>query len=174
MLIRYLILITVFTASAIVQYSFLPYFNIAGAVPNLLFILFFTMVFFERQSIVNQSGFFTAIIAGVLLDMALPSHFGPSIIALLAVYALHKMSMHFLPDIRDDHMIFYFMGIFSLEWLCYHALVRAYASFTGFTFNFGPVVLVGLVYSLIIAIIGFYLYRYFLVRSRHGNQLKLL
>ena len=168
--IKYIIITLLFFCFALLQNSFFPYFNILGATPNLVFVLFFILICFEPPA--QPEGFFTAIIAGFFYDIFLPSFFGFSIIAFLVIYFLNKSAMHFLKDSQEKYRIFYFIPVFSAGFIINNLMLYGFSIIFRFHFNFSPVLLISLLYSLIFACASFYIYRKF-NPGVPDNQLKL-
>lgn len=171
---KYLIITLLFFLFAIVQNSFLPYFSIFASVPNLVFILFFILIFFEARHEYNF-GFWVAIIAGFLLDVFLASHLGTSIVFLLIIYFLEKIIVHFLKERQDGFSIFYFMPLFLICLLFYDILWYAFSVVFALSISFtlDVTILFNLIYNTGIACLGFYIYKKFIKQSIQNNQLKL-
>lgn len=172
---KYPFTIVLFFLFVILQTSFLTYFDIIGAVPNIVFILFFILVFFEDK---NQYdfGFWTAVVAGFFLDVFLPSYFGISIISLLIVYFLVKISIQFLKEWASKFPIFYFIPIFLGCFFVHNAFLQLSSWLFGFPFHniSGIKVLIAGTYNLVIASGGFYIYKKLVRKNNDENQLKLL
>ncbi len=160
MWLKYPVLIVMFILGAIVQSSLWPYFAIAGVVPNLIFVLFFLIIFFEKKQ-EYILGFFMALLAGVLLDITMSLNFGVSIVSLLVIYIVYKMVSRFLKEAQGKNLVFYFAMVFSVAFLGYQAVA-------------GASTIPGLAYSLVVAIAIFYLYKNFGAKKSDDNQLKLL
>ena len=169
---KQVIIAVLFIFFAILQASFFPYVAIAGAVPNLVFALFFVLIFFEPQQAYFE-GFLAVLIAGLVQDIFLPPYFGISMGSLLIVYFLYKSIGHFLKGDQRKYLIFYFMIVFSLLFGAYNALLYGASVLLNFEFNIGPATLTSLAYSLVFAAAGFYVGRNIFSENSH-NQLKLL
>lgn len=169
---RYSIIIFLFFLFFITQTAFLPRFFSAGAVPNLVFALFFIIVFFEKKE-ENKHSFFPEIIAGFFLDIPLLSYFGLSIILLLIVHFFKKMADHFLKDARGRYVILYFIFLFSACFELYNILMYSLSSSPGFRFSFNLQTFQSLAYSLIFACAGFYIYGKLADYAGRNRQLKL-
>ena len=177
MFFKYPITIFIFFILALFQNSFLPFFNVMGVVPNLIFILFFILTFFGKSNEYNK-GFFTAIVAGFFLDLFLPFYFGLSIISLLIVYFLIKIIIYFLRDLpaqtgrQDKYLIFYFLSIFLFSFLVYNVLSSLLFNSFYLKLDFNKTIFVSFLYNLIFACFGFYIYK-FIKKDSSDNQLKL-
>lgn len=170
MSIKYLITTLLFFIFAIIQNSFLPYFNIMGVVPNLIFALFFILIFFEN----TDEGFFHAIVAGFFLDIFLGSYFGISIISLVIVYFFQKLIFHFFEKDKNKYIILNFIIVFSLGFVLYSVLLYLFSIIFNFEFNLGWNLVVSLINNLIIGTLGFYIHEIFIKSDNSHNQLKLL
>lgn len=169
MWLRYLIITLLFFVFALLQASFLPYFNIFGANLNIVFILFFILIFFNK----NREGFFIAIIAGIFLDLFLPLYFGLSIISLLLIYSLKEITIYFLKDSQEKFSIIYFAPMFSASFIIYQFILYLYFTIFNLQPNINQSIIAGLIYNLIFAIAGFYVYKILLQPDNLENQLKL-
>src|SRR3989344_8367651 len=158
MWVKQIIIVALFFLFTLLQASFLPYFNILGAVPNLVFIMFFTIAFFENKHS-YALGFFTAVVAGFFLDMILPFFFGISILSLIAIYFLAKLAGHFLREGEDKYPMKYFIPMFSVAFVAYYAALYVLSSFAKVQSDFGVVTGISLGYSLVFALIGFFVYK---------------
>ena len=147
---RLLILFLLFGFLAILQTSFLAHFNIMGATLNLVFILFFLVVFFEESQKYIQ-GIFSAITAGFFLDILSSSYFGVTIVLLLIVTFILKYLLSLLKKTRDKYPIVYFAPLFVLSLIIFDlSLVTPHLSW---------VFLIEIVYNLVFALFGFYIYK---------------
>ena len=182
MWLKYPIIIIFFLIAALLKAGFLPYIAIMGTVPNLIFILFFVVVFFEQYRILPQysqelflsGGILMAIIAGLLLDMSSPFWFGSSIIALLVLYFLIKTGMRYLDQRDDRYLLFYFVSVFLGSFVAYVFLSWAFAGFADTGMSFNSRIIVKVAYNLAAAIILCYAYKYASNGQASGNrQLKL-
>ncbi len=172
MWIKYGIIALAFFIFTLVQTSFLPYSNSTGALPNLVFILFFILLFFAKAQ-EHYQALGIAITAGFFLDLALPYPFGISIVALVAVYFLRKGIAYFFEENQDTYLIFYFILLFSVCFVAYRLLMYILLTALGISFYFGPVIVISLLYNLVFACAGFYIYTCIVNRRVKDNQLKL-
>lgn len=170
---KYIIFFALFFFLALFQASFLPYFAIASASANLVFVLFFLVIFFERDR-GFENGFFAAVVAGFFSDMFLPSYFGLSIATFLIIYFANKFSSRLFREGESPYLVFYFTGAFCLSLLAYQTALYGASSLLGFEFHFGVTPLIAsLLYSLAFALPGFYLFKALFSKDT-DNQLKLL
>lgn len=167
--IKYFIIAFLFFIFSLIQASFFPYFNIWGATPNLVFILFSLLIFFDAK----EQGFFYAIFAGLLSDIFLLSYFGVAIISFLIIYSIQRLTVYFIKN-KSQYAVFYFMIIFSVNFILYNILIYLFSIIFNFPFNFGWIIIVSLLYNLIIALPGFYVYKMLTKTDYTENQLKLL
>lgn len=158
---------------SVVQTAFLPYFAIANVIPDLLFTAFFIIIFFEERHSYSQ-GFFATMVCGFFLDLLLPTYFGISITALLAVYLLEKATVYFVREGRSQNMLYQFMALFAVYFVVYRAIIYGVSLWQQFSYQFDWRVLFAILYSLPFAYFGFFLYRKLIKRERPDNQLKLL
>lgn len=171
MWLKYAIITMLLYFLSIFQNGFLPHFNIMGAFPNLIFIVFFILIFFESKS--QLEGFFIAIIAGFFLDIFLSSDFGVSIILLLLIYFFANTTKHFLRDGQNRYLAACFSITFAASYLLYYFLLYLVFTFHHIESSFGLVTVVGLLYNLLFAVAGFYLYEKVAEQIYQDNQLKL-
>lgn len=161
MLAGVLITIFLFYFFAILQSSFFAHFNLFGAVPNFVFILFFLSVFFASKRI-NYIIIIYAIIAGLLLDLSSYKFLGLSAVLLIAIAYFEKKLQTSLKE-RDDKASFvYFSPIFLICLVAYELLIIICLRFLdsgqtlqGFDWRF----LAGIIYNLFFAIIGFWIFK---------------
>lgn len=151
-----------------------------GAVPNLVFILFFILIFFSCLPVNNkkpnqylQEVFYTTILAGFLLDVFSPSadglFFGLSIIFLLIIYFSTKIIIYFLKEMEDKYLILYFLSIFLFCFFIYNISLNLIFN----SFDFNKNILIDNIYNLTLAYFGFYIYRKFYNLKLANGQLKL-
>jgi len=169
---KYVIIGALFFIFSLLQASFFPYFTIGGAVPSLVFTLYFIIIFFEHPQ--NRvAGVWTAVIAGIISDMFLAAPFGVSIAAFLIIYLLHAAGSYFLRSGQSRHLVFYFIGMFSVLFLAYRGLLYLTGGFFKFDSGLDTTMVISLAYSLMFAIIGFYVGQKIFSKNVN-NQLKLL
>ena len=173
MWIKYILITLSFFIISIMQNSFLTYFGIMGELPNLIFILFFILIFFEGSD-TYFDGFFMAIIAGLFSDMFLPAYFGATIISLIVVYFLKKFLMYFITENQSKYPVFYFISLFSVCFIVNRLILYIISFFLQLHFTFNSSIISSLIYNLVFACIGFYLYKKICKKSDLSNQLRLL
>jgi len=151
---KYLIIVILFYFFALLQNSFLAHFNILGTAPNLVFIFFCILVFFENYP-KNTPNFyrtiFFAITAGLFLDISSHSYLGICVVVLLIIGFSFKKIQVLLRNMEDNYPLIYFLSLFSVFFITYQFLL----SVIGFDFRF----LVELIYNLAIATIGFSVFK---------------
>ncbi len=179
MWLKFLILILLFFILALIQNSFLPHFNIMGNSPNLIFILFFILIFFEKDNRYYE-GILFSIIAGFILDVLSGSYFGDAIISLLLVYILIKIVIYFLKERQDKNLLFYFIPIFLISLASYEVLYNLSTDFYNLKFNILSAhnwqnILIGFGYNLMVAFFVFFVYKKInnLFLLNKNRQLKL-
>ena len=155
MWLRLLIIFLSIGLLSILQTSFLVHFNIAGAMLNLVFILFFLIVFFSAQGetspLLGGEDLFSAIIAGFFLDIFSSSYFGGAIILLLIIVFVFKYLFAMLKKTKDKYPIVYFAPLFILFFIIFN-LPQMIS-------HFNWIFLIEIVYNLVFAICGFYIYK---------------
>lgn len=174
MWIKYITIALLFFTVALLQFSFLPYFNILGNVPNLVFVLFFIFIFFgclggREKPDHYYEGFFLAMLAGFFLDIfSTPIDrlfLGASIIGLLMVYFFIRIVLYFLKEIQDKYFIFYFLSTFLFAFLMYSLFL--------YYFGFNKITVITIGYNVALAFVGFYGYRTFDHFDKKDRQLTL-
>lgn len=154
MWLRLLILFLLFGFLGILQTSFLAHFNIImGSTPNLVFILFFLVVFFSARSgpALGWEDILYSVIAGLFLDIFLFSYFGGAIVSLLIIAFILKRLLFLLKKTRDKYPIVYFAPLFVLSLIVFNlsqVMPRLSWAF-----------LIEIVYNLVFALFGFYIYK---------------
>lgn len=150
MWLRLLILFLLFGFLGISQTSFLAHFDIMGATLNIVFILFFLVVFFEDSQKYIQ-GIFSAITAGFFLDIISSSYFGGAIVLLLIITFIMKHLLSLLKKTKDKHPVVYFVPLFILSLFIFN--LPLIISHLGWVF------LIEIFYNLVFALFGFYLFK---------------
>ncbi len=162
---------------AILQNSFFVHFSLFGAAPNLVFVLFFLILFFEKRNSYFQI-IFCAILAGLFLDFFSYTYLGTSIVLLLIIGFLAKSVQSSLQEKRNDKFPFiYFLSLFFVSIIIYKSLLAVMINKFNLTqFILIPNLAIGadVVYNLLIASIAFYLYKKFLALAFDDRQLRLI
>ena len=147
---------------ALLQGSFLTHFTFFGAIPNLVFILFFLLVFFEKF---NQSYevVLLSLVAGGLLDVISPyKYIGPSVILLVLIGILLKKAQSALKNKDDGYPYAYFLPLFVVFLLAYELSLGLYLFFIDpakIVSNFGLSTIINMTYNSVVASIMFYIYK---------------
>jgi len=162
-----IITIFLFYFFALLQSSFFIYFNLFGAIPNLIFTLFFILVFFSKKDSYYITIFY-AILAGLFLDIFSVSQLGISIILLMIIGVLIKKMQSSLNEKPDNYPFVYFLSLFLVSFLAYCLMLKASLYFLnpGFaviTLNYK--FLAEIIYSLFFAVIGFYIGKKFIKQN---------
>lgn len=157
---KFLIIILLFYLFALLQNSFFTHFNPLGAVPNLVFILFFLLIFFERpKGYPGWEVIFYSVAAGFFLDIFSYTYIGPSIVLLIIIGFTTKSLQTLLKNQKDSYPFIYFLPLFII-------FLSAYSFLLGGT-------IFSAIYSIVIASILFYLYKKFLNGIINDRQLSL-
>lgn len=164
MRLRFLIIIVLFYFFAILQNSFFAHFCVLGAGPNLVFILFFTLIFFADPK-KHYYIVFYAVCAGLFLDIFLYSYFGVSIILLLLIGFLVKRAQGILSEKKGSFPFVYFFPLFFISLIIYDLLLKQA--------NFNWAFLAQIIYSLLFAGIAFYVCKKLLKFGSENRQLGL-
>jgi cell shape-determining protein MreD len=184
-----LVIIFLFYFFTLLQNSFFPHFNLFGAIPNLVFILFFLLVFFSssteniignkkesrhplRRMSKNYQVIFLAITAGIFLDFFSYTYLGPSIAIFIIIGFLLKNIQSLLKNKEDSCPFIYFLPLFTFFLLVYDLLSDLYLKFldSNKIAIVHPLGLVkgasSIIYNLIIASALFYIYKIFLASKQ--------
>ena len=164
---KLLVIIFLFYFFALLQNSFLIHFDLFGAVPNLVFILFFLLVFFEKkdkagQSYNNYMVLSIAIIAGTFSDIFSYIYLGISIIILIIIGITLKNIQLSLMNTEENYPFVYFLPLFIVSFLVYNFALDLYIFAEEPTkiitfFSVGTIIL--LIYNLFIASVLFFIYK---------------
>jgi len=168
MLKRNIVIIVSFYILAILQNSFFSHFTILGTAPNLIFSLFFCLVFFslptqvfanDKRINVYYQIIFYAIIAGLFSDIFFSTYLGPSIILFTAIGILIKKTQLLLRVGRDNYPFSHFIFLFLIYFILYQSLFMMYICFIDplhipVDFNFK--IILSAFYSLFLSLLGFW------------------
>jgi hypothetical protein len=154
----------------VLQMGLFAHLAVFGGVPNLVFVIFFLVIFFEPANTYFE-GILAVLMAGFLLDATGPLPFGPSLITLAVIYGVIKTIRHFVSDYDQSYFLFYFMPMFLISYFFYTTVFSALYYFPDFKLVFGLDLVAGEAYSLAFVLIGFYLYQK--IHKKPDRQLKL-
>ena len=159
-----IISILLFYFLAILQTSFFMYFNLFGALPNLVFTLFFLLIFFNSKNQYLAAVFF-GFFAGLFLDIFSIFPIGSSIILLTIVGLLVKKIQSLLKEKKEDYPFIYFIVLFAISLVIYELLLR------NFAINLKLVL--EIIYSSIFATMGFFIYKKFFKQDTNNKTNRL-
>jgi len=173
------IVAALFLLAALVQANFLSHLTVMGIAPDLVFVIFFTLIFFEpsshkastghRKSNRYYEGVFYTVAAGLILDLYSVQPFGMALASLLAIYIITKISSYFLKENRHQFPVFYFVPVFLLALVLYTGIFELLTNFRYATFFVDKSTTISGLYNAGFALAAFYLYP-----ARAPKQLKLL
>ena len=167
MWVKYIFIFFIFYFLAVLQNDFFAHFNLFGAIPNLVFVIFFMLIFFTKKRSYYEV-FFYAISAGLFLDFFSYTYFGVSIISLLIIGFIVKKIQDMLQEKKNDKFPFvYFLPLFLGSLIVYNFLSSIFIS----KFYFGSVP--GIIYNLLIACLAFFAFKKFLNLGFDDRQLNL-
>lgn len=171
--IRYGLVGVLFFAATLVQSSVVPFFSIKGAVPQLLFVLFFLALFFKHSPAVPL-GILLVAVAGFFMDVISPFPFGISMGALGLVYAFYLVINTFIERGQGRYLVFEYIGLFCLCFAIFYGALYLLA--VTFTPAYAPSKIYWghLAYSIPFALAFFYIYAKFFHSKENEKQLKLL
>ena len=158
---KILIIIILFYLFALLQNSFFTHFSFFGSIPNLIFILFFLLAFFEKKNNIYQV-YFLAVIAGLLSDIFSYRYLGVSVVLLLIVGFLLKKTQFLLKNREDSHPFVYFLPLFLAYFVIYEVVLMIFMRFADpahALINLDLRFLAGIIYNLLFASIFFYIYK---------------
>lgn len=172
---KILVITILFFLLVLVQNSFFAHFKLFGAVPNLVFVLFFLLAFFKGKA-VSYSVIFYAVVAGFFLDIFSFTYLGPSIILLAGLAFLLKKIQALLKNQQDQHPVIYFLPLFVIFLSLYKILLTIILGLLGplhtkiaLDWQF----FAGIGYSFLFAVIAFYIYKFLSEKIINTRQLKL-
>lgn len=156
---------------AVLQSSFFTHFVFFGAVLNLVFILFFILVFFNGRRKFGYSELILSFFAGFLLDIFSETRFGVSIVLLILISFFIKKTRENLNEQDDPFPLSYFIALFLTSFLLFKVLISVYLHFFDpihLRFSVDFKLLAEIIYNLAFATVGFFIYKKF-----KGNGKKL-
>jgi cell shape-determining protein MreD len=170
MWLKYLLIILFFFFLALAQSSFLPYFNILGAVLNIIFVSFFLLNFFSfsnqrlsynKKLTLSISEIFLAITAGFFLDVYFASFFGSSIISFLVISFFVKKSLQNLKETKEKYSVVYFIVLFLASFVFSELFLDLILYFSNHLYpaSFSWIFLVKIIYNLLFATAVFYVFK---------------
>jgi rod shape-determining protein MreD len=175
MWIKYIFITVLFYLLAILQNSFFAHFNLFGATPNLVFIFFLLIVFFEKQRL-NYIIIFYASIAGLLLDIFSSGHIGVSMVLLIMIGLLIKKIHSLLSEKNEKYSFIYFFTLFLFSFIIYKLSLGIYFYFSNDQnnlINFDWKIVFDMIYNLFFASIIFGVYKKFFAGRLDNRQLSL-
>lgn len=160
--------ILLFYLFAILQGSFFAHYNAFGAIPNLVFIFFFLVIFFRLK--MDYAAVFYAVIAGFFLDILSYTFLGPSAVLLLVIGFLAKKMQTSLKEKKDKYPFAHFAPLFIIWFALYGLSWAAYLYFfdpshllISLNFSF----LAGIIYNLMLASLGFFVFKKVIKSAGH-------
>jgi len=171
---KYLIIIILFYLFALLQNSFFVHFALFGASPNLVFALFFLLLFFERGGIYKV--IFLSAIAGIFLDLFSDYYLGVSVLLLSLLAFLFKKLLALLRNDEEGAQFVYYLPLFIIFLFAYNALFKLFIYFfdasKGLMF-LSEETIPYLIYSSLVAALLFYVYKKFFAKKTDNRQLRL-
>jgi len=167
---KFLAIALIFYALALLQNSFLSHFSLLGSIPNLVFIFFFLLVFFNKTGSIYEM-IFWAVLAGFFLDVFSYSYIGPNIILFLVVGYLSKETQLMLKNRNDKFPPGYFISLFLIFLVGYKIFISLFLYCSGTATSLEILstnLLAGLFYNLIFAMAGFGIFRFIYAKKIQG------
>jgi rod shape-determining protein MreD len=124
--VKYIATIVLFVIALVLQLSFFAHFLIAGAGLNLVFMLFFNAIFFEKQhnaTLMSWQVFSLAVIAGALLDIFYGTYIGVSVLAFIMIALFLKSARQFLMEGNDQYPFPSFLILFLICFTGYSIII---------------------------------------------------
>ena len=144
---------------ALLQKSLLAYINFLGTIPNIVFIFFFTLLFFSSKPYYHKI-IFLSLLAGIILDIYYYNYIGPSVLFLLVVGFLFKKVQSLLVATAKKFPLNYFIYLFIASLAVYYLFTIIYVNFfevSKFVFSLKDVLLY-FVCNLVTALLFYYSY----------------
>src|SRR3989344_1429015 len=157
MVFKYPLIVLLFLLLLLIQFAFLPRLAIMGAAPNLVFVLFFVLVFFEKPYAYVWGIFFTVLV-GFGLDIFFSLYFGPFIISLLLAYGVVKIYKHFFGEKRGNFLFIYFAALFLLCLGLFEAVSYGIGNFSVAPLRVNQYFFMSVFLNVVSASVGFFLY----------------
>jgi len=149
------------------------HFNLFGVVPNLVFILFFLLVFFQWPAN-NYKIIIIAVAAGIILDIFSYTYIGPSVILLTGIAFLLKGVRSLLKNTENSYPFAYFLPLFVLFFLVYDLFRGSYLYFLDsdkIALIISTQIIFSVIYNAIIASLLFYVYKKVIKEFGNGKDL---
>ncbi len=153
------LIIILFYLFALLQNSFFVNFSFFGNNLNLVFILFFLLIFFEKN---NFHSILFAIIAGLLLDLSLYNYLGLSVVFLLIILFLLRRTQLLLNNSDENYHLIFFLSLFFVYFVVFQTLNIFYLWFIGLNDNllfFDFKFFVGIIYNMFFATLGLLIFK---------------
>lgn len=188
MWLKYAVAIVLFLLVFTIQYGFTPAFLSIGFSPNLIFALFFILLFAKNPTSAirqlaesggaknhRETGLFFAAIAGVLSDIFLFPYFGPSIISFIVIVIFIKIIFNLIKEPVENKILVYFIICCAIFFILHNVILVSIAKIFQFSFNFSAKLFISdLLSTVFFAAAGFFVYRVIMNKLRTQRQLKLL
>lgn len=158
--------ILLFYLFALLQNSFFTHFSLFGAVPNLVFVFFFLLVFFIKHGSYSDQNYiiiFLSVTAGIFLDISSFSFLGLSVIMLAVIGFALKKIQSLLKNREDSRPFIYFLPLFIICFLLYDLSFGFYLQIfyaDKVVAGFDAKIIFSVVYNSIIASALFYIYKW--------------
>lgn len=168
--------IILFYILAVLQKSFFIHFAILGGVPNLVFVLFFSLVFFKKEDYFFDVLFYS-LVAGLFLDFFSFTYIGTSVFFLIMIgFLLKKVQSMLTEKHGDDFPLVYFLPLFLGAVIIYQFLLNFYFYFPDISRTINSVDLAffaNVIYSLIIGCVVYFIFKKFLAFRLNNRQMSL-
>ncbi len=122
MWLKYPIIILLFLLLTLFQVSFLPHVSSVVMAPDLVFLFFFLLIFFQSPNQYSESIVVT-VIAGFMLDIFLMPYSGVATVSLLLTLVIIQTAFYFLKERQGKYVAFYFIAVFLIAFTFYHAII---------------------------------------------------
>ncbi len=149
----------IFFLLTLIQNTFLTHISLLGVAPNVVFTLFFTVVFFQKFD-EHYLDIFFAIIVGFFIDIYSISFFGPGIVSLVLVYVVIKTAIYFIKEGMGSYMLLYFLPLFLVCLIFYQACYRIFSNTGAGILALDRLDYISLGYHTILALLVFFAYQY--------------
>ena len=144
-----------------------------GAVPNLVFIFFFLLIFFQKKYKTSISAYsaraesnynviLISVIGGFFLDIFSHTYIAPSVILFIIIGIIMGKIQYLLMNKEDNYPLVYFAPLFTISFVAYSLLIDLCFYFLDsgkVMINFGVEIIFSTIYSLLIAIVAFLIFK---------------